>query len=122
MAKKSRTDAELVALGIPPEQSGAPIDDGTPPKYGVAVPADPQGPVPRVVRELERAPKGSGLTRYKVRVLNYEGHPRYVLARSADEAKAHYLAVESIDARVAEARKGGGEPAAPALAVTTLAD
>lgn len=51
-------------------------------------------PTPRVIHPNERAPRGSGLTRFKMRCLNYgpgDQPTRYVLARNESEAREEYL-------------------------------
>jgi len=63
--------------------------------------ADP-GPLPRVIKPIERAPEGT--TRYKVRVENWGAggaHPsRYILAKKGDEKSARELYLK--ETRIAE--------------------
>lgn len=56
-------------------------------------PPAPKGPAARVCEQGDRAP-GDGVTkRYKLRPVNCGGTPyKYVLAGSADDAKACYVA------------------------------
>lgn len=90
------TPDELADRGIPLGESGGPQDDGPPPKYGTPTVAEIAGPEPRVCRELDRAP--AGLKRFKIRADpgGFKNTYRYVLARTRDEAEAHYRQVEQL--------------------------
>jgi hypothetical protein len=100
-------------------------DDKPLPKHGTGHVADAGGPVPRVVDQLDRAPKG--FARFKIRCNNW--HPqktRYVLAKP-DEAgrKAAidcYLKANGLDKAMARVKANGTEPEPPDLVVTELAD
>lgn len=64
-------------------------------------PAAAASPAPRVVHQNERVPKGSGLTRFKIRCLNYGGGDqptRYVLAADRASAEKTYLAHTGLQA------------------------
>lgn len=126
MAKQTRTPHQKQTL--PPDVTGAPGGhEAPPPKFGTAKAVDPNGPLPRVVNELERVTPGSGFQRYKVRCDNYTPQKtRYILAQDEDEARAHYLEVNGLNALVAKLKKQAKDKAddveEPALAVTVLAD
>lgn len=52
--------------------------------------ANPDGPIPRTIHQNERAPEG--LKRFKILGTNSSpARPRYVLAKSKDEACEHYV-------------------------------
>lgn len=102
---------------LPPDKPAAPAGDELPPMPV----ADPGGPVPRVISQNERAPKG--LKRFKLRCDNYQTQPTlYVLAKDEDQARAEYLKVTGIAEIVANAKKSGIATAVPHLAVKELAD
>lgn len=132
MAKQrtQRAQAESDISPLPPDLPGAPGGDTRPqPKHGTARPADEHGVVPRVVNPLERAPRGSGLSRYKIRVDNYRPVPtRYVLAADRESAEACYL--ESVGESIEYAGNTAtghrplpdGSKAPPKLVVVELED
>lgn len=115
--------------GVPPE-GGAPQEDSgakPPPKFGTPIQAAPGGDLPRVCKELERAPKG--VTRFKVRAANYPSHKTlYVLAKDKgdapdeDAAKTCYLAASGLGSHVAKLKTATSTPDDPMLVVTVLAD
>jgi hypothetical protein len=99
----------------PPAQTLAPrgpVEGGGPPPTPVA---DPGGPVPRVLRQNERAPQG--FVRYKVRAEPFQGQgawaPLYILARDGDkgqeEAEQLYAEKKGIKSMHEQARKGMGK-------------
>lgn len=97
--------------GVPPDGPVSPGGDAaTPPPHGTARPAEPAGPLPRVVDPLERA--GRGQQRFRVACHNYAPRKaRYILAAEGDEAgaRACYLAAEGLDREVARLQKIAGE-------------
>lgn len=63
-----------------------------PPKFETPAPADAGGALPRVIKPIERAPKG--LKRFKVRCLNWAPPVRptkYIMARDEASAVKCYL-------------------------------
>lgn len=113
--------------GVPEERTPTPggLGEGKPPQFGTGRPADPDGPVPRVITQLERAPNRS-LSRFKIRCNNY--HPqktRYILAKDEASAKACYLAANGLDKLIEKLKKStpaGEKVEEPDLAVTELED
>lgn len=103
---------------VPLISSAASADDPYP-GPPVAPVADPKGP--RVIHENERAPAGSGLKRYKIRLLNIGGeHPwRYVLAACQEQAEKTYH--QAIGLPALERMYGDALPA-PRYAVRELPD
>lgn len=127
MAASTKNGLKELPPGVPPEQvpfPGGLVDEQKPPpKYGTGRPADPSGPVPRVIDPLERAPKKSGLSRFKIRCNNY--HPqktRYILAADAESAKACYLKANGLDKAVEKLKKAGGPVEEPDLVIVELED
>lgn len=124
-AAKKRDDLPPGVLEERPAAPAGAIDRGSPPPHGTARPAE-TGALPRVISPLERA--GDGARRYKVRCNNYTPRPiRYILARSEQEAREHYLTVATdlsqVLARLERTRRDGDLPVEPAdLVVTVLPD
>ena len=99
-------------------------EEGKPPPYGRPRPIKERGDVPRVVDQLDRAPRG--LVRYKVMCRNYLPQDvRYILAEpgQAEAVKAHYLEVSGLDRLLEKlAKKKNITPEGPDLNVTELPD
>jgi hypothetical protein len=115
--------------GVPADGVGSPAAPaGTvPPPFGSPKVIDEAGPLPRVVNQLDRAPRGA--SRFKVRCANYLPRKvRYVLARPGDEAAAKecYLKAEALDAQVEKLKRVAGAKASeveePDLIATELKD
>ena len=112
--------------GLPPETTGAPAqNEAPPPPFGTEEMADPGGPVPRVLKQTERAPRG--LTRFKIRCNNYSPKPiKYILAKDEDQARGCYTSAVGIDNEIARLTKNAGEkgvkPEPADLVVTQLPD
>lgn len=127
MAKNKPVPTEEPASPPPgvPAEGGAPAAESkAPPKFGTPKVAECGG-VPRLVRELERAPAGQ--TRFKVGCRNYGPRKtRYMIAADEDQARAFYLEVEKLGELLARLRKNAGAKAdeveQPELVVTQLAD
>ena len=95
--------------GMPPEGGERSPDDKPKPKFGAGKPADPTGPLPRVVDQLDRAVAGT--TRFKVRCNNYGPRKtRYILAKDGDEkgARECYLKAEGLDKELERLKKVAG--------------
>lgn len=92
--------------------------------FGTAYPAAAGGPLPRVVKELER--RVPGTVRYKVRADNYPGmnKPRYVLAKQGDEdgAKKLYAKASGIAEYAEKLKKAGVAAEEPVIYAFELAD
>ena len=83
--------------------------------------ADAGGPVPRVIHENERAPKG--LKRFKIRAVNFGQQPtRYVLAADEEGARACYTRGTGLDAVVRMMRAEDPQAEGPMLYVKELPD
>ncbi len=83
-----------------PDESGARMaeEKKDEPAHGTARTATSDGPVPRVVQPVERAPEG--FQRFKIRGDSHGVHTtRYVLAKKGDRAgaEAHYRKVHKLD-------------------------
>lgn len=111
---------------VPAEGGGGTPDGGPGPKFGSQEKADPGGPVPRVIKETERAP--AGFTRFKIECRNYLPQPRrYVLANKDDEAgaRAFYLETGGLKKRLESMAANGIEKdkiVQPEMVVTKLPD
>lgn len=88
-ALSGEMEPKSVRLERPREKDGK-LSDVAP-----AAPTAGNGPVPRLVDGNERAPKG--LRRYVVHCNEPFAPKRYVLARDAGEAEAHYRKYASLD-------------------------
>jgi hypothetical protein len=109
--------------GVPAEGPGGGADDKPMPKFGVGRPADPDGPIPRVVEALERTPDKARALRFKIRCNNYHPQPtRYVLAKDEASAKDCYLKANGLDKLLEKLKAAGGVVEPPDLIVTVLAD
>lgn len=116
----------------PVEPIGSPVprDEGmgrsraedAPPPFAVVKTADTDGPLPRVVHPLERAP--AGLVRFKVACLNYSPQPsKYILAKTEADAVGHYRTVTKLDVLMAKLQGKRAEPVDdPAIVCVALAD
>jgi hypothetical protein len=72
-------------------------------------PADPNGPVPRILDPHERAYRGT--RRFKIRVAgNPEAPILYVLARDEASARSCYLKATGLPDPLVSADNGGGMP------------
>lgn len=120
-----------MAAAVPPDGPG--VHTGEPgmtaPAFGTPRPVVVAGDLPRVVNELERAPRDC--VRIKVRCNNYTPRKtRYILAARGDAAEAQasncYLQAEGLDRELARLKKIAGARAAeveePDLVLTVLAD
>jgi hypothetical protein len=117
--------AEATPAKAPPQTPAPGGDQERHPKFETPAPVDPNGPVLRVVRPIERVPIDlrPSLKRYKIRCTNYEGDVLYVLAGSEEDARAHYLKTQRIDELVKGLEADGVEKVAtPRLSVRVLED
>jgi hypothetical protein len=117
--QRRANDPESAGPGLGRAQD---IDRPAPPPRGGPLPAVPgvrvaptadAGPLPRVVKDFERAPAGT--QRFKLRAMPMAGQvypTAYVLAPDGDEdaARRHYLAVQGIDKLVERQEKAGVAP------------
>lgn len=90
-----------------PDESGARMaeEKGDDPAHGTARTAKSDGPVPRVVQPVERAPEG--FQRFKIRGDSHGVNTtRYVLAKKGDRAgaEAHYRKIHKLDEAVQRER------------------
>lgn len=116
-----------IPRGVPEERTPIPggADTNPLPKHGTQRPADADGPIPRVVNALDRAP--AGLVRVKIRLNNY--HPqktRYVLTQPGEAgiqaAKDCVARANGLDRQLDRLKAAGGVVEPPDFVVTVLGD
>lgn len=122
MAKAREWGAPADGVGAPAAPAGT-----QPPPFGTPKVVEDAGVLPRVVNQLDRAPRGAA--RFKVRCANYTPcKTRYILAKPGDSAsvKECYLKAETLDVQIEKAKRVAGAKATdieePDLIITELAD
>lgn len=123
MAKTTeRATVTAVSGPVPRDENFGRHDPAnTAPKHGSGKPAS-DGPVPRVVNQLERATAGT--TRFRLSCHNYHPKPvRYVLARNEAEAIDTYKAnVKLADELKRVKGRNPEDPDEPEIVCVALAD
>jgi hypothetical protein len=118
-------DKEL-PRGVPEERTPIPggADTNPLPKHGTQRVADTNGPLPRVVNALDRAPnKGRAPFRFKARSNNY--HPqktRYILANDEASARDCFLKTNGLDKQLEKLKANGATPEPVDVVITQLED